>query len=76
MGIGIDLGNPDLTSEQRQGLENFRDQMLIVLLNRLKDKDGTLIVPVAEVDGTGAFMVDMELSADHKNFRFVVRKKQ
>lgn len=75
MGSGIDLGNPSLNREQRKILEDLRDQLLIVFLNRLKDKDGKVRIPVKEIDGTGAYMVDMQLAGDRQSFEFFVSKK-
>jgi hypothetical protein len=54
-------------------LEAMKGQMLIVLVNRL---GGQVEIPVAEVDGTGAFMMNFGLTAARDAFVFQVTKKQ
>ena len=51
MGKGIDLARA-AAPEHAAMLDDFKDQLLIVLVKRLA-KDGVLEVPVAEVDDTG-----------------------
>ena len=53
-------------------LNQLKDQLLIVLVNRL---GGEVELPVNEVDGTGQYMMDLE--ADHNNgsFKLKVNKK-
>jgi hypothetical protein len=54
-------------------LDDFRDQLMIVFLKRLVDKDGRFSVSVAEVDGTGGTLVSF--SINDGAFNFVVSKK-
>ena len=71
MGAGIDAARP-LAPEHAAVLDDFKDQLLIVLLKRL---GGTVSIPVAEVDDTGqdlfAFRID-----ENRVFHFELRKKQ
>lgn len=53
-------------------LDDFMDQVFIVLLNRLA-KSGKVSIPVAEVDDTGQFMV--AFSVNNGVFNFEVTKK-
>ncbi len=80
MGQGIELARAanqeDLHADV---LENFRDQLLIVLIKRLADKDGNLVIPVAETDDTGkdllAFSVQ-DAGTPQVAFHFQLQKKQ
>ena len=70
MGKGIDLAkaeNPELVA----ALEDFKDQLFIVMLNRL---GGKVSIPVSEADDTGGYLVAMNI--DQGIFNFEVRKKQ
>ena len=70
MGSGIDLARAE-APKHAQMLENFRDQLLIALLNRA----GPVVsIPISEVDATGKFVVLMSVSDG--NFIFEVRTKQ
>lgn len=62
----------DMTPEDAAVFEEFRNQVLIVLLKR-QAKDGVVMIPVAEVDATGADYVDMTVV--NNTFRFELRKK-
>ena len=53
-------------------IDVMKNQLLIVLLNRL---GGKADIPVAEIDGTGQFIVYMDVS-DHSSFVFTVKKKE
>jgi len=57
MGSGINAAK-ELSPEAAQAMENFRDQLMIVLLQRLGDK---VSIPVAEVDNTGGHLVTMKV---------------
>lgn len=78
MGKGRDLARQaDLqsggTGLHADALEDFKDQLMIVLLKRLADKDGRFSVSVAEVDATGSHLVSFSVNAGV--FNFVVSKK-
>lgn len=72
MGKGIDLARAD-APEHAQLLDDFKDQLLIVLLKRCAN-NGKVRIPVAEVDGTGSYLV--AFSVRDEAFHFEVRKKQ
>jgi hypothetical protein len=57
--------------ELYRAIEAVKDQLLIVFVNRL---GGELRVPIEEVDGTGQFLLHMEV--DGRGLRFRVSKKQ
>jgi len=73
MGSGTDAARAAGSGLHADVLDDFKDQLLIVLLNRLA-KDGKVAIPVTEVDATGGFIVDF--SVNDGVFNFVVRKKQ
>lgn len=60
--------DPDL----RALIEAMKDQLLMVLINRL---GGEVMVPVEEIDGTGGLLLLMEVHAP-SHFVFKVRRKQ
>jgi hypothetical protein len=70
MGKGIDLAR-EFSPEHAAVLDNFKDQLLIVLLNRL---GGKVTIPVAEVDTTGGYLASFNI--ENGAFNFVVSKKQ
>lgn len=72
MGKGIDLARVD-APEHAAVLEDFRDQLLIVLLKRLADPLGHVTIPVAEVDDTAHDLVAFHVV--NRSFVFEVRKK-
>lgn len=75
MGKGTDaaraLGG---SAAHAQLIDDMKDQLLIVLLNRL---GGTVDIPVSEVDGTGSFVASFQIvdSGQSAKFHFVVSKK-
>lgn len=70
MGIGIDLAR-DESPEHAAILDNFKDQLLIALVNRLGD---SVSIPVAEIDATGKHVMTMAIQDG--NFVFVLQQKQ
>lgn len=72
MGKGIDLARAAGAGLHADVLDDFKDQLLIVLLKRLA-KDGKVSVPVAEVDDTGRDLVSF--SVNDGVFNFKVSKK-
>ena len=72
MGKGIDLAR-DTAPEHAAVLDDFKDQLLIVLLKRL---GGIVTIPVAEADDTGQDMVEFNIDGEPPRFNFFVRKKQ
>ncbi|WP_424195568.1 hypothetical protein ACMYR3_06265 [Ampullimonas aquatilis] len=73
MGTGIDMAR-DQAPVHAQVLDDFKDQLLIALVQRLGGVDGLVQIPVSEVDGTGQFILLM--SVENSTFNFEVRKKQ
>jgi len=69
MGKGIDLARPDAPLHA-EVLDNFKDQLLIVLIRRLGE---TVSVPIDEVDDTGRFM--LAFSIHDGAFHFKLRRK-
>jgi len=54
-------------------IESMKDQLLIVLFNRL---GGKVSIPVSEIDETGMFNLTMSLDTEKKIFTFEVIDKQ
>ena len=75
MGKGIETARSIPGSELHADvLENFRDQLLIVFLKRLKEKYGDdLVFSVAETDDTGQDMLAFKI--EDRSFHFVLEKK-
>lgn len=71
---GIDLARAAGAGIHADVIEAMKDQLLIVLLRRLADKDGNIAIPVAEIDDTG--MWTASFSVNNQIFNFVVSKKQ
>lgn len=72
MGKGRDVARDlDLqtggTGLHAQVLDDFKDQLMIVLLNRCA-RNGKVRIPVAEVDATGSFMVSFNVIDGVFNF--------
>ena len=61
------------SSVHNEAIENMKDQLLIVLINRL---GGMADVPVNEIDATGTYLLNMRLDTKDKVFKFEVTKKQ
>ncbi len=70
MGQGIDFARPH-SPEHAKALDDFKDQLLIVLVNRL---GGKVSIPLIEVDSTGSYNASFNI--DNGAFNFTVNKKQ
>lgn len=70
MGQGIDLARPEAPLHT-EVLDNFKDQLLIVLFKRLGQR---VDIPVSEIDDTGQDL--LAFSINNGVFHFEVRKKQ
>jgi hypothetical protein len=70
MGKGIDAIRLD-APEHAAMLDDFKDQLLVVLIKRL---GGTVDIPVEEVDATGQDLVTFKVV--DRIFHFEARKKQ
>ncbi len=62
----------DMSAEHRMAIDAMKDQLLIVLINRL---GGAVDIPVAEIDATGEYMLAMRLDPATRVFHFEVGKK-
>lgn len=62
----------DMSAEHRMAIDAMKDQLLIVLINRL---GGDVDIPCAEIDATGDFMLAMQLDQRARIFHFEVGKK-
>lgn len=74
MGKGIDAARTD-APEHAALLDDFKDQLLLVLMKRLVGRDGVLEIPVAEVDDTGGDLLAFSVDPDTKVFHFELRRK-
>jgi hypothetical protein len=76
MGKGIDLAREDAPLHA-QVMDDFKDQLLIVLLKRIKKLSGSvpgpISIPVEEMDDTSNDMV--AFSIVNKVFHFELRRK-
>lgn len=63
----------EFSPEHRAMIEQMKNQLLIVLINRL---GGSTEIPVSEIDGTGKFNLTMKLDAENKIFEFTVVNKE
>lgn len=70
MGSGTDAART-VSPEHAQAIDDMKDQLIIVLINRL---GGKVSIPVSEVDDTGQCVLVMGIEG--KTFDFEVRKKQ
>lgn len=74
MGQGIDMARAAGAGVHADVMENFRDQLLIVVMKRLKEKYGDdLVFPVAETDDTAQDLLVFQI-LDGK-FHFHLEKK-
>lgn len=71
MGKGIDMAR-GLAPEHAALMDDLKDQLLIVFLNRL---GGDVEIPVHEIDGTGQYMLSLALDFENKKFTFKTSKK-
>jgi hypothetical protein len=72
MGKGIDLARTAGAGLHADVLDDFKDQLLIVLLKRLA-VNSEVSIPVAEVDDTGGDLVSFNVI--DRVFNFQLRKK-
>ena len=72
MGKGIDLAR-EFGPEHAAMLDDFKDQLIIVLLKRLAANGDALVFAVSEVDDTGQDLVSFSIV--DRCFRFVLGRK-
>lgn len=74
MGTGTDFARED-APEHAAMIDNMKDQLLIVLMDRLKDDTGHVVIPTAEIDATGNKIVEFHVDFAAKQFIFRVIHK-
>jgi hypothetical protein len=78
MGKGIDMARAD-APEHAQVMDDFKDQLLIVLIKRLADQNGQLVIPVEETDATSGDLLAFSVQGvggPKPAFHFQLQKKQ
>lgn len=76
MGTGIDAARAAGATVHADVLENFKDQLLLVLIRRL---GGKVQIPVAECDNTGGLVLNMavkDFPGEAAAFHFDLGSKQ
>ena len=73
MGKGIDMARAAGAGLHADVLDDFKDQLLVVLIKRLA-KNGKVSIPVAEVDDSGGDL--LSFSVKDRVFNFELSKKQ
>ena len=73
MGKGIDAARAAGAGIHADVLDDFKDQLVVVLLKRLA-KNGKVSIPLPEIDDTGSDLV--AFSVNDGVFNFELRKKQ
>ena len=74
------LGPPDEAPKRiadpqtKKVVEDMKNQLILVLIGKLADKTGEVIVPVAEIDATDGLALAMGISEDKQNFIFQIIK--
>lgn len=72
MGKGTDMAR-ESAPEHAAMMDNFKEQLLIVALKRLKANGISLVFPVAEVDDTGQDL--LAFSIRDRAFHFDLQRK-
>lgn len=72
MGEGIDLAALD-NPEAARLIDNMKDQLIIVLMNRL---GGQITIPVDEIDSTRGYLMMMHADIENRHFHFEIKEKQ
>ncbi|HEV7278418.1 MAG TPA: hypothetical protein VGN80_19225 [Devosiaceae bacterium] len=73
MGKGTDAARAAGAAAHAAVLDDFKDQLLITLLKRLKARGDDLIIPAAEVDDTGSDLVSFRIAGGA--FHFTIARK-
>ena len=72
MGKGIELARK-IEPEHAQAMDEMKEQLLIVLINRL---GGNVKIPVAEIDDTGGYILKFGVDPKTRIFTFTSERKQ
>jgi len=73
MGQGTDLIRLD-APEHAAMIDNFKEQLLLVLLRRMGALESPVVIPITEVDDTGGLLGAFKIEGGA--FHFELRKKQ
>lgn len=73
MGTGTNAARAAGATIHADVIDNLKDQLLLVLIERL---GGDITIPVAEVDNTGGKLLNMSLDQDKREFHFTLGRKQ
>ena len=72
MGKGIELARK-IAPEHAQAMDEMKEQLLIVLINRL---GGNVKIPVTEIDDTGGYILKFSINPETRIFTFISERKQ
>jgi hypothetical protein len=72
MGTGTDAARAAGAGIHADVIDNMKDQLLLVLIERL---GGDVTIPVAEIDGTGGKTLAMSLDTKSREFNFKLGHK-
>lgn len=74
MGQGIEAARA-AGAGLRHVLDNMKDQLLVVLMKRLANKNGEVDIPAAELDDTGSDLLVFSIDMAARTFHFQLSKK-
>lgn len=74
MGKGTEAARSAGAGIHADVIDDFKDQLLIVLIKRLADANGQLVLPAQEVDDTGHDV--LSFSVVDRSFHFQLGEKQ
>lgn len=73
MGTGTNAARAAGATIHADVIDNLKDQLLLVLIERL---GGDITIPVAEVDNTGGKLLNMSIDQKKREFHFTIGRKQ
>lgn len=73
MGTGTNAARAAGATIHADVIDNLKDQLLLVLIERL---GGDITIPVAEVDNTGGKLLNMSIDPEMREFHFTLGRKQ
>lgn len=73
MGTGTNAARAAGATIHADVIDNLKDQLLLVLIERL---GGDITIPVSEVDNTGGKLLNMSLDPAKREFHFTLGRKQ
>lgn len=73
MGAGTNAARAAGATIHADVIDNLKDQLLLVLIERL---GGDITIPVAEVDNTGGKLLNMSIDPKKREFHFTMVRKQ